>query len=85
MVVRTDDGVGLWLFSEAIVAIHNASGLHTALGGNAVGPEQVGAYGIGVQYAADPVPGSGWDTVIANIDIQFASGNPLANGSGVVA
>src|SRR3982751_282036 len=79
-VVRIDDSVALWLFSEPVVAIHNASGLHTALGGNAAAPEQVGAYGIGVQYAADPVPGSAWDTVLGNVDIEFASGNALTGG-----
>jgi hypothetical protein len=84
-VVRSDDSICLWLFSEPIAAIHSASGLHTALGGNAMAPELIGAHGIGVQYAADAPRGSAWNTILGSLDIEFVSGNALADGSGLVA
>jgi hypothetical protein len=84
-VVRTDDSNCLWVFSEQVVAVSNAAGLHTTIGGDADAPRQVGLFGVTVQYAGgDPIPGSAWDTVLENVDIEFASGNPLIDGDGDV-
>ena len=83
-VVRVGEATCLWTFSDEILAANDASGLHTALGGMATSAEPSGVFGLIVTYDFNTPAGSAWDVILANVDIEFASGLPLSGGSGVI-
>ena len=83
-VVRIGEATCLWTFSDEIIAVTDASGLHTLLGGMAVGSTPSGVFALEVTYDLDTPAGSAWDVILASVAITFASGLPLQGGSGVI-
>ena len=74
----------MWTFSDEILAASDTSGLHTLLGGMATSAEPSGVFGLMVTYDFNTPAGSAWDVILANVDMEFASGLPLVSGSGVI-
>jgi hypothetical protein len=74
----------VWLFSQEIIAVNDAAGLHVPAAGVIVDVPFVGATTITVRYDSDFPAGSAWEVEPALVDVQFASALLVQEGSGIV-